>query len=264
MSIVSDTLVMTRRNLVHYVRVPSLIVFSTITPVMFVVLFGYVFGGAIQIPGFSYVDYLMPGIFVQTVAFGATQTGTGLAEDLTKGMVDRFRSLPMTRSAVLVGRTAADTLRNILVVALMTGTGLLIGFRFHNGLLPILGGVGLLLVFALAFSWVSASIGLAVGSVESSQSAGFVWAFPLTFASSTFVPIETMPSWLEAFARVNPVTITVDALRGLFLGEVPGPGILGAGDGGPVGAKVIQSLIWITAILVVFVPLAVRRYRRMG
>lgn len=247
---VTDALLLARRNLLHYVRIPSLIIFSTITPVMFVVLFGYVFGGAIRIPGLSYIDYLMPGIFAQTVAFGATQTGIGLAEDLSKGMVDRLRSLPMARSAVLVGRTLADTARNVVVVGLMAGVGLLIGFRFHNGPLPSLAGLGLVVLFALAFSWISAAIGLSVGSVESAQSSGFVWVFPLTFASSTFVPVATMPGWLEAFARVNPVTHVVDALRALFLG-------------GPTLAPVLRSLAWIAAILAVFVPLSVARYRRL-
>jgi ABC-2 type transport system permease protein/oleandomycin transport system permease protein len=249
--VLSDTLVMTRRNLLHYVRVPSLVIFSTITPVMFVVLFAFVFGGAIKVPGLSYVDFLMPGIFVQTIAFGSTQTGIGLAEDLSRSMVDRFRSLPMTRFAVLAGRILADTLRNILVVVLMTGVGLMVGFRFHNGLLPIVGGLGLLVLFAVAFSWISAVIGLSVGNVEAAQSAGFVWVFPLTFASSAFVPVFTMPGWLQAFAKANPVTIVVDALRALFLGV------------GPTSTLVLRSLAWIVAITVVFVPLAVRRYRRL-
>jgi ABC transporter DrrB family efflux protein len=247
----ADALVMTRRNLLHYLRVPSLVIFSTITPVMFVVLFGYVFGGAIQIPGLAYIDYLMPGIFVQTVAFGATQTGIGLAEDMSRGMVDRFRSLPMARSAVLAGRTASDTVRNLFVVALMAGVGLLIGFRFHTGLLGILGGLALVVAFASAFSWISAAIGLSVGSVEAAQSAGFVWVFPLTFASSAFVPVSSMPWWLEGFARVNPITVVVDALRALFLG-------------GPAAALVWKSLAWIVAIVVVFVPVAVYRYRRLS
>ncbi|MEA2703130.1 MAG: type transport system permease protein [Actinomycetota bacterium] len=249
--VLSDTLVMTRRNLLHYVRVPSLVIFSTITPVMFVVLFAFVFGGAIKVPGLSYVDFLMPGIFVQTIAFGSTQTGIGLAEDLSRSMVDRFRSLPMTRFAVLAGRILADTLRNILVVVLMTWVGLMVGFRFHNGLLPIVGGLGLLVLFAVAFSWISAVIGLSVGNVEAAQSAGFVWVFPLTFASSAFVPVFTMPGWLQAFAKANPVTIVVDALRALFLGV------------GPTSTLVLRSLAWIVAITVVFVPLAVRRYRRL-
>jgi ABC-2 type transport system permease protein/oleandomycin transport system permease protein len=247
---VADAIVLTRRNLLHYVRIPSLIVFSTITPVMFVILFGYVFGGAIQIPGLSYIDFLMPGIFVQTVAFGAMQTGIGLAEDMTKGMVDRLRSLPMARSAVLVGRTAADTIRNFLVVGLMAGVGLLIGFRFHNGAVPAIAGLGLVVLFALAMSWISAAIGLSLGSVESAQSSGLVWVFPLTFASSIFVPVATMPWWLRAFARVNPVTHLVDALRALFLG-------------GPAAHHVIMSLVWIAAILAVFVPLSVARFRRL-
>ena len=246
----ADALVLTRRNLVHYVRIPSLIVFSTVTPVMFVVLFGYVFGGAIDIPGFSYIDYLMPGIFVQTVAFGAMQTGIGLAEDMSKGMVDRLRSLPMARSAVLVGRTGADTIRNLVVVGLMAGVGLLIGFRFHNGPVGAVAGLGLVVLFSHAFSWISATIGLSLGSVESAQSSGLVWVFPLTFASSTFVPVETMPGWLETFARVNPVTHVVDALRALFLG-------------GPAVGPVLWSLGWIAAILIVFVALSVNRFRRL-
>jgi len=247
---VADAMLLTRRNLLHYLRVPSLIVFSTVTPVMFVVLFGYVFGGAIDIPGFSYIDFLMPGIFVQTVAFGAMQTGIGLAEDMSKGMVDRLRSLPMARSAVLVGRTMADTIRNFLVVGLMAGVGLLIGFRFHNGLVAALAGLGLVVLFAMSFAWISATIGLSLGSVESAQSSGLVWVFPLTFASSIFVPVATMPGWLQAFARVNPVTHVVDALRALFLG-------------GPAATEVWWSLGWIAGILAVFVPLSVSRFRRL-
>jgi ABC transporter DrrB family efflux protein len=249
-SAVADGLVMTQRNLLHYARVPTLIIFSTITPVMFVVLFGFVFGGAIDIPGgIKYLDFLMPGVFVQTVAFGSTQTGIGLAEDMQKGIIDRLRSLPMARSAVLTGRTLSDLVRNMAVVVLMTVVGLLIGFRFHAGVAPVLGSMLLILLFAFAFSWISAAIGLSLGSVEAVQSAGFVWVFPLTFASSAFVPVFTMPGWLQAFAKVNPVTFTVDAVRSLFLGDTD-------------GRAIAWTVAWCVGLLVVFVPLAVGRYRK--
>jgi ABC-2 type transport system permease protein len=247
---VSDAAVVTRRNLYRYIRVPPLLLFSTIQPIMFVLLFTYVFGGAIQVPGVEhYVDYLMAGILVQTVIFGSTQTGVGLAEDLSRGMVDRFRSLPMARSAVLAGRTLSDTVRNLFVVCLMVVVGTLVGFRFHAGVVPALAAVALALAFGLAFSWISAFIGLSVRDVESAQAAGFVWVFPLVFASSAFVPVDSMPGWLQAFVRANPVTITVNAMRGLTLG-------------GPTIRPLLQSLAWIVGILLVFVPLAVNRYRR--
>ena len=248
--VIADVLVMSQRNLLHYLRVPTLIVFSTISPIMFVLLFRYVFGGAIPVPGFNYVDYLMPGIFVQTIAFGATQTGVGLAEDLSKGMVDRFRSLPMARSAVLAGRTNADTVRNAFVTLLMVAVGYLVGFRFRAGVLPALAAVALVVLFGLAFSWVSALIGLAIKDVESVQTFSFLWTLPLTFASSAFVPIASMPGWLQAFARVNPISIVVDATRALS-------------TGGATSTRLIQSVLWIAAILAVFIPLAVRKYRRI-
>jgi ABC transporter DrrB family efflux protein len=247
---VSDAAAMTKRNLYRYVRVPTLLLFSTIQPVMFVLLFTYVFGGALQVPGVDrYIDYLMAGILAQTVVFGSTQTGVGLAEDLSRGMVDRFRSLPMARSAVLAGRTLSDTVRNLFVVGLMLLVGTLVGFRFHAGIGPALGAVALALAFGLAFSWISAFIGLSVRDVESAQAAGFVWVFPLVFASSAFVPVASMPGWLQAFAKANPITNTVDALRVLCLG-------------GPTARPVLQALAWIAGILLVFVPLAVNRYRR--
>jgi ABC transporter DrrB family efflux protein len=246
----ADAAAVTRRNLYRYVRVPTLLLFSTIQPVMFVLLFTYVFGGAIQVPGVdNYVDFLMAGILVQTVIFGSTQTGVGLAEDMSRGMVDRFRSLPMARSAVLAGRTTSDTVRNLFVVCLMLVVGTLVGFRFHAGVGPAVGAVGLALAFGLAFSWISALIGLSVRDVESAQAAGFVWVFPLVFASSAFVPVDTMPGWLQTFADINPVTVTVNALRALTLG-------------GPTARPVLESLAWIVGILLVFVPLAVNRYRR--
>jgi ABC-2 type transport system permease protein/oleandomycin transport system permease protein len=242
----TDAAAVTKRNLYRYVRVPTLLLFSTIQPVMFVLLFTYVFGGAILVPGVKhYIDFLMAGILVQTVIFGSTQTGVALAEDMSRGMIDRFRSLPMARSAVLAGRTLSDTVRNLFVVCLMLVVGILVGFRFHAGFVPALGAVAL----ALAFSWISAFIGLSVRDVESAQAAGFVWVFPLVFASSAFVPVASMPGWLQAFARVNPVTVTVNALRALTLG-------------GPITKPLLQSLAWIAAILLVFVPLAVNRYRR--
>jgi ABC-2 type transport system permease protein len=239
----TDAAAVTRRNLYRYIRVPTLLLFSTIQPVMFVLLFTYVFGGAIQVPGVEhYIDFLMAGILVQTVIFGSTQTGVALAEDMSRGMIDRFRSLPMARSAVLA-------VRNLFVVLLMLLVGTLVGFRFHAGFVPAVGAVALALAFGLAFSWISAFIGLSVRDVESAQAAGFVWVFPLVFASSAFVPVESMPGWLQSFARVNPVTVTVNALRALTLG-------------GPITRPLLQSLAWIAAILLVFVPLAVNRYRR--
>jgi ABC transporter DrrB family efflux protein len=248
--VVADAAAVTKRNLYRYIRVPTLLLFSTIQPVMFVLLFTYVFGGSIQVPGVDkYVDYLIPGILAQTVIFGSTQTGVALAEDLSRGMIDRFRSLPMARSAVLAGRTLSDTVRNLFVVLLMVLVGTLVGFRFHAGVLPAVGAVLLAVMFGLAFSWISAFIGMSVRDVESAQAAGFVWVFPLVFASSAFVSVENMPGWLQAFAEINPITKVVDALRALCLG-------------GPTAIPVLQALAWIVAILLVFVPLAVSRYRR--
>ena len=246
--VVSDAAFMARRNLLHYVRVPSLVVFSVVSPIMFVLLFAYVFGGAIDVPGLRYVDYLMGGILVQTVAFGSTETGVGLADDLSRGMVDRFRTLPMARSAVLAGRTLADTIRHAFMVVMMTGVGLLIGFRLHGGIARAVLALVVVLTFGLALSWVSAAIGLAVRDVEAAQMAGVMWTFPVTFTSSAFVPVDSMPGWLQAWADINPVTVTVDAVRNLLLGR-------------PAATDVVQALLWVAAILAVFVPLAVRRYR---
>jgi ABC-2 type transport system permease protein/oleandomycin transport system permease protein len=250
---VSDALVMTRRNLIRYLRIPTLLLFSTVQPVMFVLLFVYVFGGAVKgalPPHTKYVNFLMPGIFVQTVIFGSSQTGVGLAEDLSKGMIDRFRSLPMARSAVLAGRTLGDAVRNTLVVLLMTAVGTAVGFRFHGGFVGAVVGLLLVVGFGFAFSWISASIGLAVRDVESAQSAGFIWIFPLVFASSVFVPLQSLPGWLQAFARVNPITNTANAVRALM-------------EGGAVTHPLIYSLLWILGILLVFVPLSTRTYRKV-
>ena len=252
--VVSDALVMTKRNLLRYLRLPNLLVFSTVQPVMFVLLFSYVFGGAISVAlqaqhfPYPYIDYLMAGIFVQAVIFGSMQTGVGLADDLSKGLIDRFRSLPMARSAVLAGRTGSDTIRNVFVVVLMTFVGTLIGFRFHGGFVPAIAGLGLAVLFGLAFSWISAFIGMSVRDPEAAQAAGFIWVFPLIFASSAFVPVGTMPSWLQAFARNNPITHTVNAIRALT-------------QGGPIWHDLWISLAWIIGILLVFVPLSVRKYR---
>ena len=258
--VISDAGAITKRNLLRYVRVPTLLVFSTIQPVMFVLLFRYVFGGAIKlpIPNVSYVDFLMPGIFVQTVVFGSTQTGVGLAEDLAGGMIERFRSLPMARSAVLAGRTLSDTVRNLFVMLLMTGVGMLVGFRFHGGLFAAILALAVALAFGFAFSWISALIGLTAGNVEAAQASSFVWIFPLTFASAAFVPLQSMPGWLEAWAKINPVTIIVQALRALALGGDTATRL----QGGSTITHVWQAVAWIVGILVVFVPLSVRRYRR--
>lgn len=252
--LVHDSVVIAGRNLRHFLRQPRLIVFSTIQPVMFVLLFAYVFGGAIggALPeGVSYIDFLLPGIFVQSAAFRSTQTAVGLAEDLERGVVDRFRSMPMARSAVLNGRTLADLVRSLFVLALMIAVGYLIGFRFRGGVIEALAAIAVVTAFGYALSWLFAWLALVVPGAEAAQSASFVATFPLVFASSAFVPVETMPSWLESFAEVSPVTYTVDATRALSLGV------------GEFAAPLIGTTLWMIGICVVFMPLAVRRYRRL-
>ena len=246
----SDIKIMTWRGLLRYVRLPQLLVFSTIQPVLFLLLFTYVFGGAIQTPGSNYINFLVPGILVQVVVFGSVQTGVGLAEDLSKGMINRFRSLPMASSAVLYGRTLADLIRNIFVMILMLLVAFVIGFRPEGNIFAITLALLLIALFGFAFSWISATIGLSAGTSEAAQIAGFIWIFPLVFASSIFVPIETMPSWLQAFANVSPITVTVNAVRALILHT-------------PVGDNLWQSLLWIIGLLVDFSLLAVLKYRQL-
>ncbi|NDJ78924.1 MAG: ABC transporter permease [Chloroflexi bacterium] len=250
----TDTFVVARRNLIRYVRLPQLLVFSTIQPIMFVLLFAYVFGGAITVPGnIDYINYLIPGIMIQTVLFGASQTTVGLAEDLSQGMIDRFRSLPMARSAVLAGRTLADSIRNVFVVLLMVGVGYLIGFSFQNGLPAAIAAILIVVAFGHAFSWISAFLGLITKDPEAAQVAGFVWIFPLVFASSAFVPVETMPDWLQAFAEVQPISRTINAARYLTLGDAaPGASM----------TDVWLTLVWMAGIMAVFVPLSIWQYRR--
>src|SRR2546421_2270697 len=250
----SDAAVVTGRNLRHFIRQPQVLIFSTIQPVIFVLLFTYVFGGAVShsLPnGISYIDFLLPGIFVQSVAFRASQTQIGLSEDLQRGVVDRFRSMPMARSAVLIGRTAADLVRNVLIVLLMVGVGYILGFRFHGGFAQAIGCVAIVSAFGLALSWIFAFVALTVPGTEAAQSAGFIVLFPLVFASSVFVPVTTMPDWLQAFAKASPVTLTANAARSYPLH--PGtPGSLGG------------AVAWVGGILAVFVPLSVWRFRRMS
>ncbi len=247
----ADGWVLARRNLVQIPRIPELLVFATIQPVMFVLLFRYVFGGAVDVGGESYVNYLMAGIFVQTVAFGAVSTGIGLSEDLQKGLVDRFRSLPMARSAVLTGRTIADLVRNLFVVLVMLLVGILVGFRPEAGLTGWAGAIGLLLLLSFSFSWIGATVALLLRSTEAVQSAGFIWLFPLTFASSAFVMTDNMPGILKSFADHQPITQVIDAVRGFLLDQ-------------PVGSHGWQALAWCVGILVVFVPLSVSLYRRVA
>ncbi|MGI9648979.1 MAG: ABC transporter permease [Acidimicrobiia bacterium] len=256
-----DILVITRRNILRNLRLPQLIVLSTIQPIMFLLLFTYVFGGAIggSLPaaaGGEYINWLIPGLLVQTAVFGAGQTALGLTEDLSKGVIDRFRSLPMARSAVLAGRAFSDLIRNGFVITLMLVVGVLIGFRYQTSFAGLIAGLALAMVFSFGFSWIMATIGLIVKNPEAAQTAVFLPVFPLVFASSVFVPIQTMPSWLRTFAEHQPVTVAVDALRGLILGE----GALLPGQ--TVEGRVLLSLFWSGLILAVFVPLAVRVYRR--
>jgi ABC-2 type transport system permease protein/oleandomycin transport system permease protein len=247
--LVSDTLIIAERNLVRLPRAPDLLLAFTVQPIMFVLLFRYVFGGAIRTPGFSYVNFLIPGIIVQNIAFGGFVTALGLNEDVHKGLIDRFRSLPMARAAVLAGRTFSDIVTNLLSASILVVTGLLIGFSFGTGVLHIIAGFGLLLLLGYAFSWVFAFVGLLVSSPEAANSAGFIAVFPLTFISSAFVPVASMPTVLRDFAHVNPFTITVDAMRSLWLGT-------------PAHSNIWLSVVWSLGIIAVFGVLAVSRYRR--
>jgi len=248
-----DTWTVTKRNLRHYVRQPRLLVFSTIQPVMFVILFSFVFGGIAgdALPeGTTYIAFLLPGLFIHSAAFRSVQTAVGLAEDLERGVVDRFRSLPMSRSAVLAGRTLADLVRSLSVLALMVIVGYMIGFRFTEGVLSALGAVAIVGLFGYLMSWLFTYLALLVPGAEAAQTAGFVLIFPLVFASSVFVPPETMPGWMAAFAGMSPLTHAADAARALSIGgEVAGP--------------VLRTLAWSAGLLAVVIPLSVRRYRRI-
>ena len=248
---VQDALVLAGRNLRHTTRQPELLVFSTVQPVMFVLLFRYVFGGSIKTGSLSYVNFLMAGIFVQTIGFASTTTGVGLAEDFTKGIIDRFRSMPISRSAVLAGRTLGDLVRMTGVVLIMTAVGFAVGMR-PASFFGLVGAIGLTALFGFAFSWISAWIGLLVRDVETANVAGFVWLFPLTFASSAFVEVKTLPGWLQAFANHTPVTPTVDAVRAML------------NSGLPLQRPLLVSLAWIVGITVVFSSLSVRRYRQVA
>jgi ABC-2 type transport system permease protein/oleandomycin transport system permease protein len=246
----SDTLVLAKRSLLRIPRQPDLLVGFTIQPIMFVLLFVYVFGGAIATPGFdNYTDFLIPGIIVQSVAFGGFVTALGLAEDLKKGLIDRFRSLPMWPPAVLTGRILADVGTNIIQLVIMFSVGFAVGFRFSTGVLEVIGGLALLLLVGYAFSWVFALIGLVASSPEASNAYGFTILFPVTFASSAFVPTASMPNWLEPVAENNPFSTMVDAARALFLGT-------------PAGNDVWGAVVWCIGIVAVFGPLSAWRYRR--
>jgi ABC transporter DrrB family efflux protein len=258
---VSDITVITRRNLLRTLRLPDVLVLSTSMPVIFILMFTYVFGGAIQgaLPpaaAGSYVNWLIPGLLAQFALFGGGATASGLVEDLARGVIDRFRSLPMARSAVLAGRTLSDLLRSALTLTLMLTVGFAIGFRPQTGLLNLLGAVAVGLAFGWAWSWVMALLGLLVRTAEAVQAAVYMVVFPLAFTSSVFVPTQTMPPWLQPFAANQPVTVATNALRGLILG----PGALPPGR--TVAGQVALALLWAAAITTVFAPLAVRAYRR--
>ena len=246
---VRDTVAIAQRNLIAYIRIPQLLVFSTIQPVIFVLMFRYVFGGAIDTGPVPYVDYLMPGIFVQTVMFGAIATAIGLAADVKSGLMERFHALPMARSAVLTGRTIADLTRNVFVVILMMVVGFLVGWRIHTNVPGLIGAALLVLLLGYAMSWIFATLGLAVRDPESAQAAAFPVLAPLVFASSAFVRVDTMPGWLQVFAEHQPVSVTASAARALTIG-------------GPTAGYVWQAIAWCAGILLVFAPIAVRLYRR--
>ena len=247
---VADSRVMAARQLRKILRRPMYVVYLFVQPVMFVLLFRYVFGGAIRTPGVSYVNYLMPGIIVMTAIFGSLTTGLGLTEDMAAGVVDRLRSLPMSRSAVLIGRTAADLVTNVISLVVMLLLGLAVGFRPGQPVYRIVLALSLVLAFAYVFSWISAYVGISARNPETAQSVGFIWVFPLVFASSAFVPTASMPGIVHAFADVNPVTLVVNAARALTIGH------------GHALAPALETLAWLAGLLLVFVPLAGRAFRR--
>jgi len=263
----ADGMVVMRRNLLQLSRIPTVLVFELVQPIMFVLLFRFVFAGNIITPaGMTYVMYLMPGIFVQNAIFGSTTTAIGLAEDMKKGIVDRFRSLPMARSAVLVGRTTSDLAKNLILVLLVIGVGYLVGFRFQNGLVGAVGMILVVLSVGFVFSWISATVGLAIKEVEGVQAALFTGIFPIVFISSALVPVQGMISWIQPVADRNPVTIWANCARVLALGNValPTDRATHTIPTTSLGGLLLWSAIWIGGLLVVFVPVAIRMYRRLN
>jgi len=249
---IHDTAVLTKRNLMRILRTPQLLIFSSIQPVMFLLLFNYVFGGALKngaLDGGSYINFLLPGVLAQTALFGSVQTGVGMSQDISKGVVDRLSSLPISRGAIVAGRTLADAARNVFVVLVMISVGLLLGFEFHNGILSALGAIGMAVLFGFAFSWISLTIGLGVKDPETAQVAGFLWTFPLVFASSVFVPVATMPDWLQVFTKHQPITQAVDAIRYLTTG-------VGSPD------PIWYALAWIVGIIAIFGPFSSRLFSK--
>jgi ABC-2 type transport system permease protein len=263
--VITHGLLLTERNLRTLIRVPTVFVFELVQPVMFVLLFRFIYANQLsKLPsGLDYVQFLMPGIFVQNAIFGATTTAIGLAEDMKKGIVDRFRSLPMARSAVLAGRTTFDLAKNLILLAIVIVIGYLVGFRFRNGLLDALGMIVLVMAVGFTFSWISACIGLALKEVEAVQAASFTWIVPVVFVSSAFVPVAGMASFLQVVARNNPVTLWCNLARYLAVGNVA---ILDPTTHQPIDtfqALVVKSALWIAGLLIVFVPLAIRLYRKL-
>jgi ABC-2 type transport system permease protein len=257
----ADGLVVMRRNLLQISRIPTVLVFELVQPIMFVLLFRFVFAGNIITPaGMTYVMYLMPGIFVQNAIFGSTTTAIGLAEDMKKGLVDRFRSLPMARSAVLVGRTTSDLAKNFILLMLVIPVGYIVGFRFTNGLLGAIGMVLVVLAVGFVFSWISAVVALAIKEVEGVQAAMFTGIFPIVFISSALVPVVGMVSWIQPIAKHNPVTIWANCARVLALGDVALPPNYGPQS---LEGLLVGSLLWILGLLAIFVPLAIRMYKRL-
>jgi ABC transporter DrrB family efflux protein len=246
---VADALTIAWRNLKAMSRTPQIIMFSTVQPIIFVLTFRYVFGASIKIPGIPYVDFLMPGVFVQTVAFGAMNTGIGLSEDLSKGLIERFRSLPMARSAVLAGRALSDLVRNLAVVIMMVLVGFLVGFRIHTNAVAFIASIGLLLLFSVAFSWIFALIGLGVPNAEAAQAASFPVLAVLVFASTAFAPAANMPRVLQIYNDWQPVSVVVKAMRALAIG-------------GETAAPVFHAVLWMIALVAIFAPMAVRKYRQ--
>jgi ABC-2 type transport system permease protein len=258
----ADGRIVAKRNLIKIKRVPDILVFTLMSPIMFVLLFAYVFGGSIDLPGdLNYREFLLAGVFVQTVIFGSTFSGAGMADDMQKGIIDRFRSLPMSRSAVLAGRTASDVIYNAVSLAIMALTGLLVGWRIRGSVLDAVIGFAVLLLFAYAFSWVMAFVALLVPSVEVINNASFMVIFPLTFIANTFVPSDNLPAVLETFAEWNPISAVTQASREQF-GNIP-PGTVDP-DAWPLENPVLYTLLWAVLILAVFVPLSVRRYKRVA